>query len=100
MRNRDHFIAPFIEGASAQSVKFPGEDEIFVHRQLVVERKFLRHVADDVFDRFGIARDVVTIDARAAVARLQNSAEHSNDGGFAGTVRSEKSEDRSFADVE
>src|SRR5437762_7614997 len=98
MRDPDHFIAPFVELASAQAVKFSSEDQVLIYRQLVVERKFLRHVADDVFDRFGVAHHIVSIDPRAAVARLQNSTKHANDSGLAGTIRTEKSEDRSFFD--
>src|SRR4051794_32755443 len=98
MRDPDHFIAPFVEFSPAQAVKLSGEDQVLIYRQLVVEGKLLRHVADDVFDRFGVAHHVMSIDPRAAVTWLQNSAKHANDGGFSGTIRTEKSENRSFSD--
>src|ERR1700719_3159517 len=100
MRNRDQFVPALSQIPPAQSIKLSGKDQVFINRQLVVERKFLRHVTDDVFDRFGIARHVMTIDARGTVAWLQNSAKHSNHRRFSGTVRPQKPKDRSFADLE
>ena len=74
MRRGDHFVAPLVQFAAAQAIKLPGKDEVLIHRQLVIERKFLRHVADHFFDRFGISHDVVPADSPRAVARLQNPA--------------------------
>ena len=81
-----------------QAVEFAGENQVLVHGQLVVERKLLRHVADHFLDRVAFARDVVAGDPRGAFRRFENAAEHSDDGGFAGAVRPEKSEDRAARD--
>src|SRR5438477_4730845 len=100
MRDLDHFITPLIQLAPAQTVEAPGEGQIFISGQLIVERKLLRHVADHLLDRFAFANYVVSADPRGAVAWFQNSAEHPNERRFAGTVRAEKTEDGSFADFQ
>ena len=83
---------------TAQAVKFSRKDEVLIHRQLVVERKFLRHVTDHFLDRFDIPHNVVATDSRRALGRLQNSAQHPDHGCFARTIRAEKPEDRSLPD--
>ena len=100
MRCCDHFVAPLIQFATAQAIKFSGEDEVLIHGQLVIERKFLRHVADHFFDRLGISHNIMAPDARRALSRLENSAQHPDHGCFPGTIRPEKPEDRSFSDRE
>ena len=98
MGDRDQFVATLLQFLSAQTVKLAGKGKVLTHRQLVVERKFLRHVADHFFDGFALAADIVTADPGGAFRRLQNAAEHSDDGGLAGTIRSEKSEDGAARD--
>src|SRR6266446_9804662 len=98
MRDSDQFVASLFQCATFQSVELAGENKIFVRRQLVVERKLLRHVPDHLFDLFAFANDVVTADASAAFGRLKNSAKHPDNGRFAGTIRAEESKDRAFAD--
>src|SRR5207249_9807502 len=73
VRGGDHLVAPLIQFAAAQAIKFPCKNEVLVHGQLVVERKFLRHVTDHLFDRFDISHNVVTADASSSVAWLKNS---------------------------
>src|SRR5206468_11327236 len=51
MRRGDHFLAPLVQFATAQAIKFPCKDEVLIYGQLVVERKFLRHVADHFLNR-------------------------------------------------
>src|SRR5437879_4363914 len=46
MSRCDHFIPPLIQFATAQAIKFSCKDEVLIYGQLVVKRKFLRHVAD------------------------------------------------------
>ncbi len=98
MRDRDHFVAALIQLPAVQPVKFTGENEVLIRGQLIVKRKFLRHITDHFFDRFGLAHNIMAADARGSVARLKNSAQHPDDSRFAGTVRPEKSEDRAFSD--
>src|SRR4029434_6220947 len=98
MRDRDQLIASVIQLSPAQAVKFAGENEIFIYRQLIVERKLLRHVADHLLDRLYLSHNVVPVDPRRPVTRLKNSAQHPDHGGFARTVRTEKAEDGSLAD--
>src|SRR5437764_9553683 len=94
MRDRDQFVATLLQFLSAQTVKLAGKGKVLTHRQLVVERKFLRHVADYFFDRLAVTTDIVTGEPSRAFRRFQNAAQHSDDGGFAGAVRSAQSEDR------
>ena len=84
----------------AQAVELAGENQVLVHGQLVVERKLLRHVADHFLDLVAFARDVEAGDSRRAFRRFENAAKHADDGGFAGAVRPEKSEDRTARDGE
>src|SRR5262249_29050115 len=95
MRRANHFLAPLVQFATAQAVKFSCKDEVLIHGQLVIERKFLRHVADHLLDWFQVSGDVMAADSRRAVARLQNSAQHPDHGCFPRTIRAEKAEDRS-----
>ena len=74
--NRDQLIATLGQFATTQSVQFSGKNKVLVHGQLVIKRKFLRHVADHLFDRLGFPHDIMTTDARGALARLKNSAQH------------------------
>src|SRR4029077_14404972 len=98
MRRGNHFLAPLIQLATAQTIKFSCEDEILIHSQFIVERKFLRHVADQFLNRLQIPHDVVAAYSRCALSRLQNSAKHSDHGCFSRTARAEKTEDRSLPD--
>ena len=83
MRERDQFVAPLRQSRSAQAVEPTVKHEVFMHGQLVVERKFLGHVADERLDAVGFARHVVAGDLRAAIARFEEAAQHADDRGFA-----------------
>ena len=83
MRQRDQFVAPLRQRRSTQAIEPPVKHEVFVHGQLVVERKFLGHIADERFDAVGFARHVITGDGGPTLSRLQQAAQHANDGGFA-----------------
>ena len=98
MGDRDHFVATLSQLATAQAIEFPGKDQILVSRQLIIERKLLRHVTDHVLDRFRVAHDIMAADACGAVAGFENSAKHPNDGRFPRAVRAEKPKDRTFGD--
>ena len=76
------------------------EVDVLFHGQVVVERKFLRHVADVLLDGFRLRGDVQPADRRAARSGLQQAAQHANGGGFARAVRAQESEDFAAADVE
>ena len=87
-----------LQVAVPQAVELAGKKQVLVHRQLVVEGKFLRHIADHFLDCVALAQDIAAPDARRAVGRLENSAQHPDDGGFAGAVRAEKAENRAACD--
>src|SRR5438132_9975727 len=99
MRRGNHFLAPLVQFVTAQAIKFSCKNKVLIHSQLVVEREFLRHVADQFLDRFKIPNDVVPADSRRAFGRLQNAAEHPNHSCFSRTVWAEETEDRSFSDA-
>ena len=92
MSDRDQFIAPLLQRLVAQTVELAGKNQVLVHRQLIVEREFLRHVADHFFDRLAFAGDIAAADASDAFRRLEDAAEHPDDGRFAGTVRTKEAE--------
>src|SRR5437763_15008059 len=98
MGDRDQFVATLLQFLSAQTVKLAGKGKVLTHRQLVVERKLLRHVADHFLDGLAFAAYIVTADAGGAFRRLQNAAEHPDDGGFAGSVWPEKSKNQAARD--
>ena len=78
----------------------PGpETEVFVYRQVGVERKLLRHVADTGLDFGRLGGDVEAGHRAAARGRFQETAEHTDDGGFACAVGAEKTEDLSRGDI-
>ena len=85
--------------ASAQAIDAGVEIHVLLGGQVLVEREFLRHVADQFLDRFKIPNDVVPADSRRAFGRLQNAAEHPNHSCFSRTVWAEETEDRSFSDA-
>src|SRR5581483_629584 len=46
MRRGDHLVATLVQFVTAQAIKFSCKNEVLIHGQLIVQRKFLRHVAD------------------------------------------------------
>ena len=100
MGKRDQLFHALFERGAREAVEPAIELQVFVHGELVVEGKFLRHVANGGFEfitRFG---DIDAGDGGGAIGRLQNSAKHTDDGRFAGAIRTEKSEDGTFGDGE
>ena len=98
MSDRDQFVAALDQCPPAQTVQFAGKDKVLIHRQLVVERKFLGHITDHVLDRFRIPHHVVPADSRRALTRLEDSAQHPDHSRFAGAIRSKETEDGPFSD--
>src|SRR5712691_1611496 len=84
MGERDQLIATLFQLLLRQTVKFPGEKKIFIQRQLVVEGKFLRHIADHFLDRLVLPNDVKTANPGRSFAWLENPAEHSDNRRLAG----------------
>src|SRR5262249_4897464 len=74
------------------------KDQILIHSQLIVERKFLRHISDHFLDWFQVPHDVVAADPSGAFRRFQNSAQHPDHCRFPRPIWAEKTEDRSFSD--
>src|SRR2546423_283977 len=91
MGDLNEIVAPPFQFAVGQTIEFAGKNEVLIHGQLVVEREFLRHIADHFLRCVAFARDVVAGDAGGAFGRLQDSAEHPDHGGFAGAIWSEES---------
>src|ERR1051325_978250 len=96
----DQFIATFGQSSAAQAIEPSVKHQVFINGQFVVERKFLRHVTDQIFDLFGLCRDVKTRKSCMTVAWLKQSAQHSNYRGFTRTIRSEETEDGTFGNFE
>src|SRR5438309_1909903 len=100
MSDRDQFIAALGQCPPAQTVELARENKVLIHRQLVVERKFLGHITDHVLNRFCVLHYVMSADSRRALTRLEDSAQHPDHSRFAGTIWPEKAEDRPFSDGE
>jgi len=67
--------------------------DIFPHREVVVEREALAHVADAAFNPLSFAHHVVTGDRTASRRGIAQSAQHPHGSGLSGTVGAEESED-------
>src|SRR6266446_5860577 len=98
MSDRDQFIAALDQCASAQPIELARENKVLIHRQLVVERKFLGHITNHVLNRFRVLYHVVSADPRRALTRLEDSAQHPDHSRFAGTIWPEKAENGPLCD--
>src|SRR5204862_742301 len=85
---------------AAQAVHPAEEADVLVHGQVLVERETLRHVADAALDAFRIAPHVGAAYDGGARGGPQQSAQHADGGGLAGTVAAEEAEDLAGAHVE
>ena len=66
--------------------------DVLFHRQVVVERKLLRHVADVPADVFRMRGDVEAADHGAAGCRAQQAAQDADHGRLAGAIGSQETE--------
>ena len=69
------------------------EAQVLDHREVVVERELLRHVADVLAHPLGLARDVEARDGRSSAARPQEAAQHADGRRFARAVGAEEADD-------
>ena len=69
------------------------EFDVLFHRHVVVERKFLRHVADAPLDLFRVQADVEASHHGAPGRGSHQAAQHANGGGFPGAIGPQKTED-------
>ena len=78
----------------------PGDEfQILAHRQILVQRKALRHVADLALDLVGVAADIVAQTRSLAAVGRQQAAQHADGGGLAAAVRPEKAVDLAALDL-
>src|SRR5207248_5419532 len=80
-------------GLGIEAVNLRVEAQILQNRKIVIEGKFLAHVADALAHRVGIGADVNAIHPGAAAGQRQDAAQHLDDRGLAAAVRPEESED-------
>ena len=88
------------QAIAGQAVQPRIKADVLVHRQQLVQREPLRHVADAPLHALGIAADVDAINRGAAGGRSQQAAEHADRGGLAGAIAAKKSEHLAATDVE
>ena len=69
------------------------EIQVLPHRQVVVERELLRHVADFSFYALAAVGEIQAAHRRGTRGGQQQAAEHPDGGGLAGAVGPEKTED-------
>src|SRR5439155_26283220 len=96
MSKGHQLLAPPGQGGALQTVETAVELQVLIHGQLVVERKLLRHVANETFDFLGLFRHIEARDARRTAAGLEQTAQHADDRRFAEAVWAKKSKDGSL----
>jgi hypothetical protein len=76
------------------------EIEVFFNRQIVVERKFLRHVAYALTDRTRAQGARFTREFALAARRLDQPAQHFDRGRLTSTIRAEQTVNFAILDFE
>src|SRR5262245_55786356 len=99
-RHLDSEGPPRGEPVALQPVN-PGEKpDVLIDRQLLVERKPLRHVADATLHAFGIAADIDPVHTGGSARGLEQPAKHADGRRLARAIAPEKAEDLALPDVE
>src|SRR6188472_375179 len=88
-RHIHHERTALLQSCARQAVNAAEEADVLVDRQLFVQRKALRHVADASLHTFGVFADVHASDIRGPTAGLQQAAEHADGCRLAGAVAAE-----------
>ncbi len=96
----EHEAPPRRQTFRAQTVNAAEELDVLIDGQEFIEREALGHVADPLFDGFGIGRDVDAAHEGRAGRRPQEPAQHSDGRGLSSTITAEKAEDLAAPDVE
>jgi hypothetical protein len=78
----------------------PEKAVILLHRQVRIEAKSLRDISEACSDRLPILPNVTAGDRCGSTGRVNEAAEHSDSGRFAGTVGAEKTKDGTALDSE
>ena len=97
---RLHLARALCSALAGETVHARIEIDVLGDRQVLVEAELLRHVADVPPDLRRILANIHAQDAARAFGRPQQSAERLDDGGFAGSVRTQESKQLSLADLE
>ena len=99
-RHAQHVLLAFRAHVFGDAVNPAEEVDVLFHGEIVVERELLRHVADVLADLFGILGDVEAGHGAPAGGGRQQPAEHADDGGFAGAVGTQETEDLALVHLE
>ncbi len=92
-RHPQHVVLPLGPAFTRDTIDSGEEVDVLLHREIVVQRKLLRHVADVALDVFGLGFNVEAGHRACAFRRLQKSAEDPDGRGLPCPVRSQESED-------
>src|SRR5690606_38130283 len=76
------------------------EVQVFPHLDVVVNAEVVRHVFDDAADPLRLAGDIHTVDKSSARGGAEQRGQHLDGGGFAGAVRTDKSENIAAVQVQ
>src|SRR5271157_5322975 len=85
----DLFQRGFDAALFADAVYAAVKNQILPNRQLIIQRKFLRHISGAGAHFFALCERVKTQYRRFAIRWLQKSKQHADGGGLARTVWSE-----------
>jgi hypothetical protein len=99
-RRARHFVDAFARLGPADASDFRGEEQVFAHRHLVVERRMIGQVADPGAHVVGVVDHVETIDPHAARRRKKVAGEDAQRGRLARTVQAEQADNFALGDGE
>ena len=85
---------------SVQTVDLSEKDQVLAYRQILVERKALRHVANLAFDRLGVSPHIDAQYGGIAFTRREQPTQHADRRGFAGAVRTQEAVDAAAGDLQ
>src|SRR5205085_6282793 len=77
----------------AHAIKARDEFQVLAHREILIQRKALRHVTDLALDPVGVAADVVAEAGALTAIGRQQAAQHADRRGLAASVRAEAAVD-------
>ncbi len=98
-RERHHPLLHLVAFPLVDAVHSREEVEILVDREIVVEREFLRHVADAL--AYGLSAHAAALAGEFHLARgdVEQAAEHLDGGGLASSIGAQEPVDLSVADL-
>ena len=93
-------LTPLATLAAGHSEDIGVEGDILPHGQVRVEAETLAHIADLALDPFGPGRKYTAQYLQPAFLRIEDTGQHAQGGGLAGTVGADQAKELSLGDGE